>query len=592
MKKLITPLGVLLVFSQAFSSAALPPADLAALARYVPSNSDVVIGFRTDDAIINNLQVMIDRIGETFDVETPSLWDELDGLLQTLPFERPVNWDEAVRSWVGDSALIAYPNISSQLDDKWENDYMMPISLVFELTSQQALADVIAAAVGEPEGMPLGDLLTEIASNSPEDYGVTVEGDVIHVAGTMNYRDVWVYIDDSALVLANTPHLVPTVLGDRTLETNETFINGINHLTLPSYDGFIYTDLAVLLQAENTSMSAYEEELLQDVFSSLSEQIIGFSLNPEQAVVFDVVQVINPEITSPISYNVCSDDQALDREFLRYIPAGSQVVMHGDQFLQQVEMFFVNMFFMAEASTGMPFDQLDADIRNLEDALDVFLGLDLQEDILSWMNGNFAFSLRISPSLSDAQTLDLRNVLSEMPVDGALLIEVTDSEKARNFVAALETFITASTDDDDDFAIESLTVENGAGFMLHSTDPSLPFPINLGIAANESVFVIGTEASVQAALSPSDSFLDSPQYAGYENFALANMANLFYVDANIFETINAFVRSDRSMSERDRQEADLMLNGLSNLIQGFSFTNTCLADGVGGGRMVLHLEPR
>src|SRR5690606_5663100 len=152
-------------------------------------------------------------------------------------------------------------------------------------------------------------------------------------------------------------------------------------------------------------------------------QVIGATILDDRSLTLDYVQPITDLAAyEAFGININTNYTPVDYDFARFIPAGTPFVLQGTD-LQAV---FNNAIANLAAAAAMqesfvpdgvesPVDEIDDAMNQIQFAISGLTGLRLQEEILSWMTGNYALAMRLSPALSDLASAS--DVPSEFPVD-------------------------------------------------------------------------------------------------------------------------------------------------------------------------------
>ena len=182
---------------------------------------------------------------------------------------------------------------------------------------------------------------------------------------------------------------------------------------------------------------------------------------------------------------------------------------------------------------------------NVEQQFESTTGLDLQEDVLSWM-GDWALFVR-GTSVSE--------------LGGALIVETSDEQKSARVIDTIARFARQSADADEQVGPLSLP-GGGEGVTLRT--PDVPQPIHLFQQDGRVVLVYGDAAAADA-ISPGQSLADTAEFAQAED-ALGGDYNVsFYLAA---EPILALVDSTGAGASAEWAKAKPYLEPLGALVGG------------------------
>jgi hypothetical protein len=168
-------------------------------------------------------------------------------------------------------------------------------------------------------------------------------------------------------------------------------------------------------------------------------------------------------------------------------------------------------------------------------------GLDLQQDVLSWM-GDFGIFVR-GTSLGN--------------LDGALVVQTSDEAKSERFLEALERL--ARTQSDGGTQIR----RRDGGYTV--AIEGVPKPIHAFVESGKLVFAYG-DAAAKAAVDPADTLGDSPDFTSVKE-SLGDYEVSLYV---LVKPILDLVDSTEAGSDADWQDAKPYLEPLNALVAGTS----------------------
>ena len=127
------------------------------------------------------------------------------------------------------------------------------------------------------------------------------------------------------------------------------------------------------------------------------------------------------------------------------------------------------------------------------------IGLNLENDILSWLTGDFAIFTQYDVPEPGTPSLFMLGIDPDTPVPVnaqiALMIDATDATKAQNLVETLATQLS-----DAGAPVSRETINGANAIVLALPLPQLATPAEIIIGANDAVFVVGTRAAATAAL--------------------------------------------------------------------------------------------
>lgn len=582
MKKLGLIVVLIAVLSAAVIPAgAVPTADLTALASHFPAETAVFFALRTDDDYIDTLDNLIDRVNAEF--PEPVIDASIREILDQISSQLDGDFDTVFRTWLGDTAALGV-DLSYVTDDDRNNDYLAAL-LAIEITDSAAAQATWSRILG---------------MNPNVEYTVTDEnGLTIYTPNT--YRPV---LDNAIpLAFADDYMLVGNLdiaFGvEQTLEGNDSFTDAINSLPNGDYNILLYADSAALFEVNMQMMERQgmagqmggSLDMLSALGGTSGEVAVGLAIADDRTLLIDFAGSAD----TPVMAESLGLDPALltalqtpvDPAFAGNLPSNASVVMH----IANLSGFYT---YITQAIPGVIANNAEMMGGNAEESLQDInsalaavqfvvrgaTGLELEADILSWMTGDVVIWLGVAPSVSEVDNL-FAALVQGLPVDFGLVIDASaDPEKAARFVEGLTEAITnASTQSQTEIRITPQTIGGTEATVINLTDP---IPIEIVIASDDDVFVLGTRAAAEAAFSPSNSLADNPIYVEASDYMLPNAYQVYYLSGNgLLPLLNL-------AGEDGGRDAELAAGWL-NLIRSSSIS-TALNDGISMIRLTLTLS--
>ncbi len=558
---------------------AVPAADLNALGRYFPADTPMLISFRTDDDFIEEMDALLDRLRTAFPDEFPadSFRDMLDDAASYI--SEDATFDSEMRAWLGDVASIGLTSFEMLADTDEDNDDDSPGFVALSITDR-------AAAV---------DFFTRIIESDDSEYQRTDEG--AYTLLTNPDSDAAIFVGDDAVLFTNYPDLLPVegVPVDN-LSANPAFTDTLALLPEADYNATLYLDLPAILKAAATSDPEAAEAM--NAFGSLmgrvGPQVWGFTILDETALTLDVVQGIGDLSTLEGEGFSAPVLPPVDPAFARFLPANAPLVIQGTDINANFTANLDNMMFMARqqgaASGDFSPEEIEEMMAQIEQGFTALTGLDLRDDLLSWMTGDYALFVSLSPTLPEMATNDMP---SEMPFEFGFAVEVTDPAAAQTTVTGLSrTFnqlaalISAGAADDPDATTSGVTTEEigGATVTVLTIKPSdVSFPVEVLLGANDDVFALGTRSAVTTILTGDGGLAANPRYISAQALAVPNASSFAWLNmeglAPLREMVNAVAPPEEAASAQ----------AFFDLIESGSATSALDEDGNNRVRMVLTL---
>lgn len=560
MRRLALVAVVLLVMSTVLPAAAQ---DTPTLAQYFPDTSPFYIQVRTDDDFLQTIDALTTKIatllpnaqaGESFmDMIDTGIREDVDpnGSFAT-----------TIRPWLGDVAALGILNFGEE----------------FVRTAQPAL--VMAIALTD------ADAAAAFFATSPEMDDFTIEeGDGFTLYSPEEDDDDPFVVIRSDVLIVTTEASIAQAGGvvEASLSENPVFAATLNALPLDAYDASAYLDTPAFFEAfarQDRSIDEDEWAMMEPMLAAIQPQAFGFVVQDGRALVFDAAAPLNTD-SLPITVPTFAP---IDPAFVQHIPANTVLVVQGTNLYGSYEYGIQSLRQLAET---MSQTNDDFDIRDLNRAL---FGLNFAvrgvtgmevDDAFGWMTGNYALALGLSSSFADSRSLMAAG--NALPVDFALILEATDDAAVQSLFAGLAESVSALEANN----IETETSADSIRLTINSNNT--PFPIELVIAKNDDVFVIGTERMVRAALEPQNGMDSDPAFVEAGSYFLDGSSALLYVGSN------ALTPLARVMSAHDNplsiQQQGKEVKAALEIFDSVAITTAALPDNAGSVMRFVWLLP-
>ncbi len=501
--------------------AAVPVADLMALAAYMPADTALYVGVRTDDAFIGELDgligAIINRLPPAASPGPFSLRAALDaGIGDLMPGG---TFQSAVRNWLGDTAALGVVSLDTQFDDDPSNDEDVPVIFAVAVTDRAALEAFIERVAGGRVEVTTAGSYTVFRS--------TVEGEegVIMVGDSVALMPIFVPVEVMVSGFAST------------LAEDEAFTGAFQPLPEDAYNVLVYVEGTVIAAAQRRELRGLvgrAQRLNALAGAAPSDVAIGFTTLDGRVLTMDVAVQMDLEAMAGAGLTLPSTTP-VDFAFARHIPAEAQYVIHATDLWSGYQALLQNIRAIAEMQGDDP-DEFDSGLNFVMLAIKGALGLDLEEDVLSWMTGDFALFLSGDRAFFDRIYDDpvAAMALETLPVDFGFVVEATDPAAARNVFAQLSDTLPALLADAPDVqaTVTQEAIGDGNALVLH-------FPVEEAEVALESldiligvsgdVLAIGTRGAVTAALVPGDGLRRTPGFAAASEYLLPGPTSVWYV---------------------------------------------------------------
>lgn len=564
-----------------------PVSDLAALARYYPSETALFATFDTSEQLFDDLDGLLGVLRTSIpdlipsEVSARALMDELSG----------GGFDSMIRPWLGDRVAIGVLDIASLMDSR-------PSGLVaIEITGREAAQAFINSASSRYSEREVRSY-TLFEDSSSEQTHYLLGDDILFISNDLDYLETTIPGDDF------------TRLSDEAI-----FQETLGLLIAPGYYGMFYMDTSALLDV--TAQDEFGDdfpmmELYQGMVDADIHQTFGVTILDDHTLTLDYANNIGSY--ENFASVLLGDDAVLpdpsayppvDVAFARHLPARSQLVIQGAALGGQISGMFdiftiygsIFQQMMADELYGygmglseIPF--LDSDWGGLAQGWATvtfagLTGLNLNDEVLSWMTGDFALFLDLIAVESDL-TLSL---------DMGFITQNTDSAAVNNVLGKM-------TSAAERYGLVNTTETHGGGSALVLPQPvRILFPpdfmvskdvidatpeLDVMIGVSEDVFVAGSRPGVEYALNPSgESLADTAAYtSAVESAFLPGSQSIFYIG---FDALADALR-ETGLAGMSRDMAEVMY--ILGAVESATISTVSHSTAHSAGRLTLTLAQR
>ncbi len=575
-------------------AAAVPAADLTTLADYFPADTAVYFSIRTDEGFIDELDTLVDTVRDSLPrgiVPPFTLRDALDEVMAEA-FGEDATFDNTIRTWLGDTVAVGVLNLDEAMMGGMRDEPPMLIAL--DVTDRDAAEAFILQSYAAND--------VEVASEDKGDYTVLIPE---------SPSNAFFALGDDVLLLTPERDLLPTNSDFLSLADNTEFTDSVAALPASDYNAILALDLQdmvsqsydmMMSQSEMMGPSAEMLAALQPLYEDYPRQTLGLTILNDRSLTIDFSQ-------SALDYAALSDTflgnitplldaPPVDVAFAAHVPADAPFAIQGAGFGDSVT-YFIDVFAAAMEigmQQGMMMNQMDGGVDNVPamvqdmDANDIrafidlsfsgMTGLDLEEDVLPYLNGNAVAFGRALPSEA-----------TNMTVDGAMVFEVTDAEAMQGImdqlVEALDRYEADYTNEGGVLVLPGVI----RGFFPErfqedlDAEPTFDFLIGL----NDDVFVLGSREAVEFVLSgEGDSLADDPAYIEAQATFLEGSQQVGYVGFGPIRTLLEQVVAALDNGSRDQGVGAALM--VLDAVSSASYSAHINPDGSSIGRMVLTLS--
>lgn len=408
-------------------SAPLRQGSLSALTAYFPQNAYFYAAIRTDQPHIDTIDRLVEyasaNLPQQFGLDVPpSLTALLDQVL------RPSiggTFQGSMRSWLGDVLAVGAYQYRDQVQ----------FTLVARIT------DANRAVTGVEQG--LDGWLRE---DQP--------GFTVFSSPNQTDRTTLVVYPDVLLVTSERFNSLPAGgRFDLNINGNPYFQSTLSMLPFSNYNliGFVDTPMALAAASGGQPTSNEEKLLFSALFRMIGPTAFGGTILNSRTLTLDIAQSIgNKTGLEALGIELPGEGAVLEPGFLENVPSDSILVVQGVDpdakltFLRKSASnltealgpaFNTFLFGIAYSAVSVSQAGLVTTLANnrLSEVLFANLtGFDYEQDISSWLKGNYTAFVGLNPAY-DPNSLGM----TREPLDGGLIFQVEDSEAISLFLNKL-----------------------------------------------------------------------------------------------------------------------------------------------------------
>lgn len=501
----MTLLGVSVPLAGAQSIA---PVDMA---QYFPADTEFFFAMRTDDGFIDELDAIVADVRAKIPAEFGVPPVSLSALLDQALAEEGTSRAE-LRTWLGDGLAFGMSGLETLADSDFTNDEEAVVTVALQINDAAAFEAFI---------MTLPDNELDQATRTEEN------GVIVYRSPEGESPQGVLAIGSDVVVFRVNSMDMPLALG-ATLDGNATFSQMTGALPAPSYNMIGYVDLqAFMAAAMESAEEADMEALLALGFdpANVGGFAFGATILDGRSFTIDLAQSNESQLFDVASLPVVSAD------FANLIPAGADLVIHG------TNLSDITRGLLSAASQTTAEGEPDP-MMQIEQGVNA-IGLDLEDDILSWTTGDFALYLDVDVDTIIGAAMSGEMNFASLPMTSSLLIEATDTAAAERLASSLGNTLTALAANEDEITASEDTIGGSPVTVFSGTIPTdfMPLPIELVLGSNSDAFFFGTRDAAEFMASGGDSLSSDPDYTDAAQYFLPDPYMVLYTNDEGFAEI-------------------------------------------------------
>lgn len=519
---IVLALGILPV--SAAPPAQMPADELAALAKYFPAESPLFATIRTDDAFIETLDGLLasilGKLPEGLIPPQVALRALLDMGSQQVA---QGDFTTAVRPWLGDTVAVGFLNaIPTGLGGSPE------ASVVIGIRDRAAATEFMhnfLLRMNAADEIIINDDVDGFTVFRPAD---TAESGIVA-------------INDEAMIVAGMITAVP--IGgfmNGPLSEDAHFQESTALLPAGGYNGLLFLKTSDLLGPAASFMAPPGVD--GEAFAGLiGSQVVGLTLLDGRSLVADVAwNMGDAGVLESLGMNTAAA-VPVDPAFAAYLPGNASLVLHGANFKGLYDNLVTSM------RAQMPSAEFDQQMEQARAALRNFMQLDLDEDVLSWLTGDFAFFMSLDlDSLLDAFFVSMESgaqlTMNRLPFDFGLVIEATDPAKAQRVATAIGSLLPVAANQSPEASVTQQQIGGTDVTVLSMPvplSPQMSVPFELVLGANENIFLLASRPAAEMILSGTNALSGSAAFSEAASYLLPGSTSVWYADSTGMLTLSS-----------------------------------------------------
>ncbi|MEO1668309.1 MAG: DUF3352 domain-containing protein [Chloroflexota bacterium] len=597
---------------------------LVELAQLFPADTDFFYAMSSDDAFIDGIDTLIGEFNDLLNVEpaepltapasfqlqpdNPADDEPFTPLRDALDdFSKETFGDDfatAVRPWLGGTVAFGFTDFSEELariietgdaDDLFTGDDV-PVMLAVAITDRAAALEAIDILAAESvadgitvrietesytyfkdPGSPIGALVT------PDAFVVGTENDLLNI------------IDSPGPSLLDNQDFV-TVL-DLMPADDYSLISYLNYNALFSN----FAQLAALDPNFDPSLND-TLEVTEDILAAIQGIGIGATLLDERTLTMDFVQDVDLPALEALGFSYALPSR-INTDFAEHIPENMAFVYMasnlGGLYDATIENLITQSSMLPPEAGGMTSEEINEGIEQGEFLVGAFSGLNIRNDVLSWMTSDFAL---VAGFTADAATITSLESIDDLPIDYGLIFDATaDPDAAARTVdglaSATDRLIDLSEVDLEDAQVTitrtSETIDGDDVVVYTVVDESgfnLAFPVEVLMGSDEEVFVVGSRHVVETALAGNGTLPTTIAYTeATERYLVDDSGALMLVNFEALAPLAPIYAAVNSFDPFAESDAQLIADILA-YFSSATISSTNAEDGTSSSRATISLN--
>ncbi|MGQ4649192.1 DUF3352 domain-containing protein [Lyngbya aestuarii] len=383
--------------------------DTVVSTQLVPQNALVTASISTDAAQWQQVRQYGTR-------ETKAALDkQLKSLQEQLLKANGYNYQEDIKPWLGEAVMIAYlPSAALTTPEDAESllpkRSWIPDLMILPMKNPVEAKQLLAKAKSRPE-KPLveraykGIRILETQNNNSQNYSVAVVKDFLVVTKNAKITD----------------YVIDTYQGSPSIAATPGYTKAVSKIDVAQPFAQVYLNMPAILEA--AAVNSRREFSAEEIAAQQPSQgiLTKITLEPE-GMLFNSISWLKPNSTK--KYRLDNKASNLPRT----LPANTLLMLSGNNLSRLWQDY-------AQGAESNPLKPIQPEV--LSGGLKTTLGLDLEEDLLPWMGGEFVVAL-IPASKEEAIALPENQPSSPLGAGVVLMVQASNRSRAEKSLQKLD----------------------------------------------------------------------------------------------------------------------------------------------------------
>jgi hypothetical protein len=526
--------------------------DAVSLARYLPANVFAYANMRVDDAYID----MLDGFLKQASAKVPQpMQMTLRSALESALKQAGYDYAQDIRSWLGDRVAVGFGPIDVLLDKDPKNDVDVPLVVAIDVTDQAKTESFVDGLLKKGN---LSQMLPKAA-----------EGAFTVYRSLLPTMPISIAVGKDVLLIGTLTGIQAATGTGARLADDADFKATFGLLPASSYDLLAYANPTPLAAIVDKMLPASNPQAaqVQAILSAIGPVAVGGTVLDGRSYVLDMATKRGDlSKLEALGYSI-GNPTPIDLGFAANIPANVALYSQGKDLKSIYDLLMKNLQAALASQQGAG-KSMGEGLTKAIAAIKAATGLDLEQDVLSWMTGDYGMFVSYVPAAPGAPSLfrtmiDPTSPASLEGIDAGLVIQATDASKAKAFADKLGAFVQKTFAQIPMFKVSQEQIGSTTATVITISAPKLAAPVELVFGANDKVFVLATRAAATAILSGKPGLDTTLGFAEAKGYLLPNPSALGYIDANIAGLLGDLLAADQVMVSRTFEKIVTELQGVS-----------------------------